>query len=136
MKYNARGHELPDRTPVAIPVRLTRPPTMAEQVRELVRGELSRQAAASGLETWEEADDFDIGDDFDPSSPYELNFDQEDERGDPKETPAPAGNEGGIIGTQGTANQTTGAPATGIQPTGQTTQGNSAGNTGDKQPSG
>lgn len=70
-------YEFPDDIPVAIPVRLNRPPSLQEQVRNLVRGEMSRLAAEEGNETFEEADDFDVGDDYDPESPYELDFDQE-----------------------------------------------------------
>lgn len=43
-----------------------------------VRRELSNQAAADGQETFEEADDFDVDDEpADPTTPWELNFDQE-----------------------------------------------------------
>lgn len=76
--FNKQGEEILDQTPVAIPVRLSRPATMAEQVRNLVRQQLSQYAADQGHETFEDADDFDVGDDYDPSSPYELEFDQED----------------------------------------------------------
>lgn len=76
-KLNARGHEILDDTPVAMPVGFNRPPTLADQIRAMVKGELSRQASEQGLETFEDADDFDVDDDMDPSSPWELNFDQE-----------------------------------------------------------
>lgn len=32
-------------------------------------------AEAEGMETFEESDDFDVGDDLDPSTPYEADFD-------------------------------------------------------------
>lgn len=42
----------------------------------MVRSErLAAEAAAAGYESFEEADDFEVGDDFDPSSPYETDFD-------------------------------------------------------------
>ncbi|MEM2002470.1 MAG: hypothetical protein QXT77_07495 [Candidatus Methanomethylicaceae archaeon] len=62
----------------AAPLRLQREPSLAERIRALVRSEqwaLEREQA--GEETFEEADDFDVGDDYDPHSPYEELFDGE-----------------------------------------------------------
>lgn len=71
-------NEVVSSEPIAIPARFLRPPTMAEQVRALVKAERFAEIVASqGFETFEEADDFDVGDDFDPTSPYEMDFDQE-----------------------------------------------------------
>lgn len=67
-----QGREVLDDTPVAIPVRMKRAETLLEQVQSVVRGELSRQAMAEGLETFDEANDFDVGDDYDPRSEYEV----------------------------------------------------------------
>lgn len=73
---NEHGHELPDATPIAPPIGYVKHPTIAEQIRDMVRSEQLRAAAmASGLETFEEADDFDIEDDPMPDAPYEANFD-------------------------------------------------------------
>lgn len=72
MPHNEKGEEILDPTPVAMPVGFHRPPSLAEQVRRLVRTEFSRQAAALGEETFEEADDFDCGDDPELKSKYEL----------------------------------------------------------------
>jgi len=77
MALNENGHEILDDTPVAMPVGFKRPATMTEMIRQYVKTELSKQASDSGQESWEEADDFDIGDDYDPKSPWELTFDQE-----------------------------------------------------------
>lgn len=41
----------------------------------VVSEKLRMEALAAGQETFEEADDFDVDDDFDPTSPYEVNFD-------------------------------------------------------------
>ena len=71
------GFEVLSPEPVAIPAHLKRPLTLAEQVRQSIRTEFSRMAADSGFETFEEADDFVVGDDYDPTSPYEMDFDQE-----------------------------------------------------------
>lgn len=75
-KLNENGHEILDPTPMAIPIGFKRPETLAEQIKRMVRSErLAQEAEAQGYETWEEADDFDVDDDFDPSSPYEQHFD-------------------------------------------------------------
>lgn len=76
MALNERGHEILDDTPVAIPMRFTRPPTQLDEMRRLLRL-ASQEASDHGMETFEEADDFDIGDDYDPQSPWELSVDQE-----------------------------------------------------------
>lgn len=68
--------EFLDPTPVAIPVRFTRPPTRFEEIRAAIQ-QASRLASEEGFETLEEANDFNIGDDFEPDSPYE--FGPEDE---------------------------------------------------------
>lgn len=62
-RYNEQGEELPDSTPVAVPVGFQRPPTIHEQIRMFVRSEeFNRRAQAAGVETWEEANDFEVGD--------------------------------------------------------------------------
>lgn len=63
---------------MAPPIGFKPAPSLADQIREMVRSErLAREVAEAGFETFEEADDFDIGDDFDPSTPYEESFDAE-----------------------------------------------------------
>lgn len=86
---NAKGQEVLDQTPIARPVGFQRPPTMQEMIRMYVRRELSAAAAAEGHETFEEADDLDVGEDYDPSSPWELSADQEEAQfvSHPVETP-------------------------------------------------
>lgn len=76
-KLNERGQEVPDPAPVAIPAGFARPESMAETIQRLVRGSVSRAAREQGLETFEEAEDFDLDDeeDDDRSSPYETHFD-------------------------------------------------------------
>lgn len=70
------GREIPDPTPIAPPLGYRKQPTLAEQIRQMIRSErMAQEAAAAGYETFEEADDFEVGDDFDPSSPYEHDFD-------------------------------------------------------------
>lgn len=75
LKFDEHGRELMDPTPIAPPIGYKKSPSIAEQIRAMVRSEKLRQEAeAEGYETFEEADDFDVGDDFDPKSPYEEVF--------------------------------------------------------------
>lgn len=73
MQYNERGEELPDDTPLALPFGFTRPPTLDELVARLVIDpRIQAELAASGIETEEEANDFDVPDEIpDPTSPYQ-----------------------------------------------------------------
>lgn len=66
-----------DDTPVSVPVKFNRPPSLHEQIKSLIRREVSQTAVNSGMESFEEADDFEVGDDYDPQSPYEAIFDPE-----------------------------------------------------------
>jgi len=75
-KQCLKRHEILDPTPLALPVGLKQPPTLQEQIRRMIRSEeLRRAAEAAGHETFEESDDFEVGDDYDPKSPYEETFD-------------------------------------------------------------
>lgn len=70
------GALIPDPTPIAPPVGYVRQPSITERLREMIRNErLQAEIAAAGAETFDEADDFEVGDDFDPHSPYEEIFD-------------------------------------------------------------
>lgn len=80
------GHEVVSDEPKALPVSM-KPRSHFDQIREFIRQEVSRQAVAEGKETFEEADDFEVGDDYDPSSPWELSDDQAYYK--PSEPPAP-----------------------------------------------
>jgi len=65
-------YEQPDPRPLAVPVGFHRPPSLADTVGRLVRSQLlAQEAARQGFETPEEADDFEVGDDYEPLSPYE-----------------------------------------------------------------
>lgn len=73
--------------PIAPPVGYNPQPTLREQIRAMVVSEkLRAEAEAAGFESFEEADDFDVDDEWDPRSPYEYNF-------DPPLTNVPAGAE-------------------------------------------
>lgn len=74
--FMQKGREYPDPTPIAPPLGFIKQPTLAETMRQMIRSEALKNAAReSGHETFEEADDFDVGDDYDPRSPYEETFD-------------------------------------------------------------
>lgn len=77
MPLDQNGHEIPDPEPKAIPLSFKRPETLAEQIQRMVRTHVSVAAELSGAETFEEAEDFNTGDDDDdePSTPYEMEFD-------------------------------------------------------------
>lgn len=75
-ELDLNGKEIPDPMQLRLPLGFKRPETLAEQIQRLVRGEVSRRAAAQGFETFEEADDFDVPDDPpDPATPFEEHFD-------------------------------------------------------------
>ena len=72
-KLDESGRELLNPNQVEIPVHMDRPPTLQERIQRLMRVELSKQAQAQEMETFEDANDFDIDDeDPDPVSPYEV----------------------------------------------------------------
>lgn len=78
-RTNAKAEEHPDPTPMAPPIGYKRQPSLFDQVRDMVRNaQLQNDLAAQGVETMEEADDFDVGDDYDPRSPFEVDFDPGD----------------------------------------------------------
>ena len=75
LKFDEEGREIMDPTPIAPPIGYKKSPSIAEQIRNMVRSERLRQEVEQqGFETFDEADDFDVGDDFDPKSPYEEVF--------------------------------------------------------------
>lgn len=71
--HDAAGYEMPDPTPVAPPVGYVQSPTIREQMRAMI-AEHAHQVEMAGFESEEEANDFDVGDDFEPSSEAELDY--------------------------------------------------------------
>lgn len=70
------GRELPDPTVMDPPIGYIPQPPLHELIRQMVVSEQLRLAAeAEGLESFEDADDFDVDDETDPSSPWEEQFD-------------------------------------------------------------
>lgn len=98
---DARGWERPDATPVQRALKWNRPGSTLDEIRAAL-GLIHREALQQGVETFEEADDFDVGDDYDPTSPWEIRPDQElayqelqasslESNGDPAQPGSPAG---------------------------------------------
>lgn len=97
--------EFPDPTPREVPLKLRQAPSLHELVARIVNDRLSAFAADHGLETPEEADDFDIDEEELDLSKYELTVMQEEApihrprkkpaeppavpEGDPPPSPAP-----------------------------------------------
>lgn len=78
-KYR-NGREVMDSTPGTLPVGFRRPLSLVEQMRSMIRNELSQAASDKGRESFEEANDFDIPDDpDDPTTPWELAADGEED---------------------------------------------------------
>lgn len=69
------GAEIPDPVPIAPPLGYKKQPSIFEHMRQLIQNERIRQDLISqGVETFEESDDFDVDDDYDPTSPWENEF--------------------------------------------------------------
>lgn len=71
--HDDNGYEIPDPTPIAPPVGYKEQPTLREQMRAMI-AEHQHQIEMAGYESEEEANDFDVGDDFEPTSGAELDF--------------------------------------------------------------
>lgn len=69
------GSEKVSSKPAVAKVPTRQPLTIQQQVRQIVDQHIAAAAQEQGFETPEEADDFEIGEDYDPESPYEYNFD-------------------------------------------------------------
>lgn len=73
-RYDERGREIPDPTPVEIPLGFRKPESLTDQIRRLIRTQLSAVAVAEGHESFREANDFDV-DEEDPEAyltPYQV----------------------------------------------------------------
>lgn len=72
------SREIPDRTPMEVPLRFRRPLTLQEEIKRYVREEASQAAERAGLESWEESQDFEVDED-EPLTPHEMLDMQEEE---------------------------------------------------------
>lgn len=66
------GREVSNPVPMEPPVGYLKQPSIFENMRAMVRAELSRKAAEEGFETEDEAENFDIPDDREPVSKHEY----------------------------------------------------------------
>lgn len=71
--FDEFGRQIPDPRPVEVPIAFQRPLSLQDEIKRFVRLELSKRAAAQELESFEEADDFDVDDEDPlPVTPYEV----------------------------------------------------------------
>jgi len=70
----AKKREHLDPTPMSPPIGYVRAPSMIDRIRDMVRHEMSNAANEKGFESFEEAEDFDVDDEYDPASPWEMLF--------------------------------------------------------------
>lgn len=71
-RHNANGEEILDRYPMEPPLGYKRTLSLAEQIAQQVRIQKAMALDDVNLqETEEEADDFEVGEDYEPLSPYE-----------------------------------------------------------------
>ena len=89
MEYDDQNREIPDQTPVAMPIGYEKPESLTSMIKRMVRNEeFLRKADEEGFDTDEEADDFDVDD------PQDVHFTSDHEFTEmveeiPEETPAP-----------------------------------------------
>lgn len=67
------GRELPNPTPMQPAVGYKKQPSIGDLMRQAIR-QASLEAAQAGHETEAEANDFDVGEDVEPHSPWESEF--------------------------------------------------------------
>jgi len=87
---DGKGREILNPKPLAIPVGMTKPQSLREEIQKVLREEVGRQAQEQGKESWEDANDFDVVDDFDTQlveSKYQL-VEEEFVKDNPFEKPA------------------------------------------------
>ena len=70
--HRGSHYEDPDPTPFAPTVGVRPKETLEERMRRMIRDEMSYAAEQQGMESFEEADDFDVDDERDPESMYEI----------------------------------------------------------------
>jgi len=65
------GGEIPDPRPMEVPMSAKIPEPLEVKMARMIKNELSQAAHNNGFETLEESLDFEVGDDYDPKTPYE-----------------------------------------------------------------
>lgn len=72
-QFDEYGRQIPDSTPVDVPLQFKRPLTIEERIQNGIRTYMSSMAVQEGKESFEEANDFDVDDDEgDFLSQYEM----------------------------------------------------------------
>jgi len=75
-RLDEKGREIVSPLPMEPPVGFRKQPSMVDIIREQIRSaRFAEEAAREGMESFEEADDFEVGDDYEPHSPWENDFD-------------------------------------------------------------
>lgn len=78
-KYNDKNEEIPDNTPVEMPLGYTEPESLEQVIaRMIAANDFRKSQEAQGMESFEEADDFDVMDEGDIVSDHELTPMQEE----------------------------------------------------------
>lgn len=96
-----RGREIPDPSPMIKKTGLRVAETTDERIMRILQGEMSRRAAEHGLETIDEANDFDVQDDFERDelvTKYQLIPDEYPRPPKPKPRPSRAGKHSDLVG--------------------------------------
>lgn len=70
-EYNSKGQEMPDNTPVALPAGSRVPETLQQMIARMVQIH-SVAAMKQELESFEEADDFDVEEDGELKSTHQM----------------------------------------------------------------
>lgn len=72
MKFDEQGRELPDSTPLELPSGMKQPESLESIMKRMIAVHASRAAGEAGMETFEEANDFEVEDDDEPITQYEY----------------------------------------------------------------
>lgn len=73
MKYDKNNCEIPDPTPIEVPIGYSHPETLQDMIaRFCAATDFRKQLEAQGADTIEEAEDLDISDEVDLVSEHEL----------------------------------------------------------------
>lgn len=72
-KYDKDHYEVPDKTPVELPIGAQRPESLEQMIARMVQNKfVQAEMQDKGLETFEEADDFEVGENTEFTSEHEV----------------------------------------------------------------
>lgn len=63
VKFDSLGREIPDPVPMEVPAGYAKPESLTDMMRRMIRQDMSSFAEQHGAETFDEANDFEMGDD-------------------------------------------------------------------------